>query len=63
MASTDVAVKSKQRLIAIDKAYLNIDFRNKTVFLDERGRDITYNILSYQEGERIIEDAINEELP
>ena len=50
-------------LTAINKAYLSIDFRNKTIFLDKKGNDITGNVLSCAEAEILIDSAINEELP
>lgn len=53
----------KLDLSALDKAYLSIDFRKKDIFLDKKGNDITEGILSYEEGERIIEDALNQQLP
>lgn len=54
---------SKPKYSALDQAYLDIDFRNKTVLLDNRLRDITSSNLTYQEGEIIIDMALNEELP
>jgi MOSC domain-containing protein YiiM len=39
------------------------DWRGKTKFHDKIGNDITENILSYKEGEEIIDNALNEPLP
>lgn len=59
---TDLLLK-KYNIIDTDRAYLAIDFRNKTVFLDQRGNEIIGSILSYQQSEMIIDMALNEELP
>ena len=39
------------------------DFRNKTVFLDKKGNDISDSVLTYAQADSIIDDAINTEIP
>jgi hypothetical protein len=39
------------------------DMRNKTVFLDKRGNDISKGILSYAQAEEQIENFLNTPLP
>ncbi len=51
----------EKNITNIDKAYLAIDWRNKTVFMDKRG-NFGGNLFSYAEGERIVDSAINESL-
>ncbi|MBP6904573.1 MAG: hypothetical protein KBB91_00765 [Candidatus Pacebacteria bacterium] len=39
------------------------DWRNKTIYLDKRGNDISGTVLSYAEADRIIEAGLYEPLP
>ncbi len=64
-SEVDKESKEKNEAVkkSIDQAYLDIDFRKKTIFLDKRGRDITNTVLTYQQSEWIVNDARNEPIP
>jgi len=59
--SLEEILKEEYGVTDIDAAYLAIDYRNKTELIDKRGNSVG-RFLSYAQGQRLIDAAVNESL-